>query len=244
VLEGLGVLARGPTGAGEQHTPLRLQAGNQVVAGAAGHFAKGGAQRGLEVTSGVPDCLLHLLARALFDPQQTGNAPVLRLAGAAPGELKTQQLRQLVLGLLAGKGPAAHLQVAALLLEKALCQIPALPLPEEFHRHLGGGGGVAPGLEVVHTAGLVAFKESRADRPHQGALSGFVGPGKQVDAVVKAIDHQRLAELAELFDANVLNLHGADPGPWASLSSWVRITRASRAVSPWGPCWASRSSVS
>src|SRR5690606_11307884 len=130
------------------------------------------------------------------------------------------------------------------LLEKALCQIPALPLPEEFHRHLGGGGGVAPGLEVVHTAGLVAFKESRADRPHQGALSGFVGPGKQVDAVVKAIDHQRLAELAELFDANVLNLHGADPGPWASLSSWVRITRASRAVSPWGPCWASRSSVS
>src|SRR5690606_26397497 len=166
-----------------------------------------------------------------------------RLAGAAPGELEAQQLRQPFLGVVAGKGLAAHLQVAAGFLQEALGQAPLLTLPVEFQGDFRGRAGVAPGLQVIDTARFVALEKGGADGLYQSALAGFVGAGEQGDAVVEGIDLHGLAELAQLFDAKALELHGATSPPRASSKCRVRMASASRAVSPSGPCCFSRSSA-
>jgi hypothetical protein len=66
----------------------------------------------------VPDGVANGLCRALLDPQQPRDAPVLGLAGALAGEREAEQLGQVVLGVGAGQALRAGLQVAALLVQE------------------------------------------------------------------------------------------------------------------------------
>ena len=195
------------------------------------------------MAAGVLDRLVDLVPGALLDPQQPGNAPVLRPAGPAPGKLEAEQIGELVLRLLAAERDAVDADVAALALEEALDQLPALALPLELQLDRRRGGRIAPGLQVLHAGRLVTLEERRADRAHQGALARLVGSGEQVDAGVEVADLDWLAEAAQLFDLQAQQPHAVSPWPCVSSSSAARMAMASRASSAFPPSCSSRSSA-
>lgn len=223
------VLAGRTTGGGQQQRTLALDPRQYLVTRAARHLAQTAPQRRLQVLAGEGHRLLQLVPRALLDPQQARNPPVLGPAGAAAGELEAEQPGEPFLGLLAAERAAADLQIAALLAQEALDQPPALAAPVELERDARRRRGIAPRLQVLDAGGLVTLEERRADRAHQRALARLVGTGEQVDAIGEVFDAHRLAELAELLDADAAQFHQRTSPAARSPSSPARITSASRA---------------
>ncbi len=242
-LERRSEVAGGPAGGGQQARALPGDPGDQLVPRGAGHLAEAGAQDGLQVAARMLDRLVDLLPGALLDPQQAGDAPVLRSAGPAPGELEAEQVRELVLRLLAAEPHAVYADIAALALQEALDQLPALALRLELQLDRGRGGRIAPGLQILHAGGLVALEECSADRAHQGALAGLVRSGEEVDAGIEIADLYGLPEAAQLFDLQAQQPHAAAPWACASSSSAARIASASLATSAFSPSCSSRSSA-
>jgi hypothetical protein len=150
------------------------------------------------VVGGVAHGVVNVLRRTLLDPQQAGDAAVLGAAGAAVCKSEAEQLGQEVLGLGAFEPPAAGLQLAALLLQKALAQAAGLIAEGEIELDGGRGGAVAPGPQVVHRGRAVALEEGRADGAHQRALAGLVGAGEEVEPGLQVGQLEGLAELAQL----------------------------------------------
>src|SRR3546814_15449086 len=70
---------------------------------AARHLAQAFTQGGFQVTTGIAHRFLDILTGSLVDPQQTRYAPVLGLAGAALGNLISQQSPQLFLSVVSAK---------------------------------------------------------------------------------------------------------------------------------------------
>ena len=98
----------------------------------------------------------------------------------------------------------------------------------ERQLHARARAGLAARRQVGDLAGAVALQESRADGRRHRALAGLVRPHEQVQAVFQAVQHQRLAELAEFFQGDARELHFAPPG--TALSRWN--LSSSRKASP------------
>ena len=190
----------------------------------------------------MDDRRADVVGGALGDPQQARNAPVLGLADALAGVLEAQQIGQFVLGVGAVETLAAPLQLATLLVQKALGEAAMAVAKVEFQFDAGRSTGVAPGPQFIHAAGAVALEEGRADRRDDGAFAGFVGPDEQVEAGLQRVDFEGLAELLELLDAEAGELHRATLR--RSSSRPASRASASRATSPSGPSWPARSSAS
>src|SRR5690606_17204595 len=113
--------------------------------------------------------------------------------------------------------------------------VPALPI--EIQLDGGRGGGITPGLQIIHRPGFVALEKSGANGPDHGALARLVGADEQIDARLQIRDFQRLAKLAQLFDPYAAQPHGRASAGDRSRSNPARMTSASRAVSASSPCW-------
>lgn len=227
--------ARAAIDPGEQFIALHFHVGEQFVTAAGGHFAERGIERAAQVIGGVADRLVHLLRRALLDPQQAGNAPVLGAARPAPGMLVAEQFGEAVLGVLAVERLTTDPQHAALAGEKGLGEPARLAVEFEVEFHAGRRTRFAPGTQVVHAGGAVTLEEGRADGRDDRALAGLVGAGEQVQARGQRVDFQRCAELAELLDADAGELHRtpSPAGGRRAVSNPASRASASRAVSAW-----------
>ena len=161
---------------------------------------------------------------------------MLVLTGAAGGELKAQQVCQLVLRLFSGVTIAGYLKITAFLLQEALSQLPLHSLAFKIQLHGRGCGGIPPGPQVIHTAGTVAFKEGGTNGPHQGTFARFIGAMNEVQARPQLTQFEGLPELSQLFNSKTLEFHGwtspafSDAGSMRSRNRLVRIARASRDV--------------
>ena len=242
---------RAAAGLGEQLAALRLHAGQQVVAAARGDFAERGFECAAQVVGGMADGLTQFLRSPLLDPQQAGNAPVLGLAGALAGVLEAEQFSEAVLGLGTVQALRADAQLAALARQEALHQAAGLATEFEVQFHGRCGGRIAPGAQVVHRAGAVAFEEGGADGGDEGALAGFIGAAEQVQSGGEIADLERRPELAQLFDAQAGEFHCPPPAlpgwPTPRLlssrpASSARASRAASARARSAPCCAACSS--
>ena len=195
----------------------------------------------------MADRLVDVLRLSLLDPQQAGHAPVFGLACTLGREAETQQFGQVVFGLVTLEGSAAGVEQAAFAVQETLAQLVARIADREVDLHAGCGRRFAPGQQVVHAGGADAFEKCGADGAHQRALAGLVRARQQVQPGVEPGQLERLAELAQLFDFDTLQLHHAalpsvcrrsDNMPVNSASAWAAVAAASPS-----PCWRSRSSA-
>ena len=235
VVEGLLVRGARLAGAGEQLVLQRLHLRRDVVAAAGRHGAQRGVERTAQVVAGVDHGVAHGVARALLDPQQARDAPVLLLARALAGELEAQHLGQEVLGLDAFQRAVAHQQLAALLVQETLAQPVGGAAGLEVDLHQRRGGAVAIGPQVVDAGGAVALEERGADGAHQRALAGLVGAAEDVQAGLQVGQLEGGAELPQLGHAQALQLHAASVRRARAASRPVSSARAScarRASSP------------
>ena len=204
----LGIIAARLAGASQQLTSLRTQLFEQLVAAAGGQRAGRGidlaAQRIVQVLARMAH--VELLRRALLDPQQPRNTPVLRLARALGGKCETEQLRQMVLGVAAVQRARADLQQTALLAEKALDQPMRLAVEFEVELDLRRGpAALTPWAQIVDGSRPIALEERGANRPHQRALARLVRAGDDVQAGFEISQFQRAAKTPQLLDAQPLD---------------------------------------
>ncbi|CAB3682489.1 hypothetical protein LMG26696_04479 [Achromobacter pulmonis] len=202
----------------------------QPVAVAGGQLARQLRQGFAQMAAGMAGGGLQVLALALLDPQQARHAGQVGLALATRGQFETEQRGQRVLGFLAFKAlrAAVDQQLAAGPRQEVFLQLVIMAVMAERQLDAGPRAALAPWGQVGHGAGAVALQERGADGRGHGALAGFVGADEQVQAILQAIQHQRLAELAELFQGDARELHCAPPA--AVPSRWNRSS--SRNASP------------
>ena len=197
----------------------------------AGSQLAGQLRQGLaQMAAGVARGGLQVLAVALLDPQQARHAGQVGLALPARGQFEAQQCGQRVLGFLALQPLRAVVdqQLAAGARQEMLLQLVIMAAMAERQLDAGTGAALAARRQVGHGAGAVAFQERGADGRGHGALAGLVGTHEQVQAILQAIQHQGLAELAEFFQGDARELHCAPPA--AAPSRWKRSS--SRKASP------------
>ena len=198
---------------------------------------------------GVSHRVFDVLAGPLLDPQQAGDAPMLRGAGALAGVLKTEQFGQMVFCRRAIQALSADLQLTALLVQEAFGQAIWRAFDVELQLDRGRCRRVAPGPQVIDADGAVPLEESRAHGGDDGALARFVGAGKQVNADVEVRDLDGLAKLFELFKPNACELHNTAPVPVVTrrssrmLANSASESRATSAASATGPVCAARNSA-
>jgi hypothetical protein len=224
-------------GAGEQLATRFAHQGQHLVAGTGRHLAQRGIERALQMAGRMLDGRAQRLCRALLDPQQAGDAPVLLAAGALGGKLEAQPLGQKVLGLLAFEPPAAGLQLAALLAQEALAQPVRHAVEHEVQLDGRRGGAVAVGAQVVDAGRAVTLEEGGADGAHQGALAAFVGAGDQVQPRLQLGQLEGRAELPQLG-----HLQPRELQPGHGVASAHRRRSASRAASRASASCATRAS--
>src|SRR5690606_28478395 len=97
--------------------------------------------------------VVDLLAAALLNPEQAGDAPVLLAAGAAAGKLEAEQFGQALLRLLPLEALAAHPQQAALAPEEPLLQMAFAAVQAEHQLDAGGGAALPLRAQVVDATG-------------------------------------------------------------------------------------------
>ena len=235
------VVTAGFAGAGEQFVELGTNLSGNVVTTAAGHFTQAGAQYRFQVVAGMTDRLAQLLAHALLDPQQPGNTPMLGLAGAPGRNVEAEHGGELFLRFVTIEALAIDGEIAAFALQETLVQLPLPVGMGKAQLYLRRGTGIAPGPQIGERAGAVPLEKRRADGAHQGALAGFIGPADQVQPRAETINGKRFAELPELADTQLFELHAAVPPACRSRSRPARMASASRATSGSSLCCRSRS---
>ena len=165
------IVPLGFTSAGQQFCPLLLHRLDHFISAAAGHFPYQAVEGRLQVIAGMTGGLFNVLPGALLYPQQTGNAPMLFLAGTFFGELETQQVSQFFLRSLAIPSLRPHPQITAFAFQKLLGQLPALAAMIENQLNQRRRTGIAPGHQVLHGPGTVTLEKGRANGPNQCALA-------------------------------------------------------------------------
>ena len=174
-LDRLRVRGLRPAGGRQQLRPHRRDPRQHIVAPTGRDLAQRRIERALQVVGGVLDRAVHILSRALLDPQQTRDAPVLLPTGALEGELKTEQFGQVILRIHTLEPSCADLQFAALLLQEALEQPVRRATDLEVEFDQGRRRRIAVRPQVVDAGRTVPLEEGRPDGTHQGALAGLVG---------------------------------------------------------------------
>ena len=238
IVDGLLKARLGLAGPGQQLVAPLAHLSHHLVAATGRHLARRLVQRLAQVVSRVDHRIAHDMGRALLDPQQTRNAPVLFAAGPLQRELQAQPLCQGILGLHTFEPARTDHQIAAHLLQKALAQSVRRARDLEVEFHLGCCGRVVAGAQVVDAAGLVALEEGGPDRTHQRALARLVGRSEDVEPGLDLGQLEGCSKAPQLGDAQACELHALSSRAWPAwrwASRPVRIASAScdrRAASP------------
>ena len=200
---------------------------HHLVAATGRHLTKRLVQRLAQVIGSVDNRVAQGMSRALLDPQQTRNAPMLFAAGPLQCELEPQPLCQGIFGLHTFQPARTDHQIAAHLLQKALGQSVRCARDLEVDFHLGCCGRVVIGTQVVNAAGLVALEEGRPDRAHERALARLVGRGEDVEPGLDLGQLERCSKAPQLGDAQACEFHAVTSRALRSASKAVRIASAS-----------------
>ncbi|MNS80406.1 hypothetical protein D3C72_1140850 [compost metagenome] len=132
---------------------------------------------------------LKVVAVALLNPQQAGDAGQVRLALPAARQFKPQQGGQRVFGFFAIQALRAVVdqQFTTGARQELLFQHIRMAGMRERQLHAGPRAGLAMRRQVGNFAGAVALKKGCAYGGGNGALSGLVRAHKQVQAVLQAV---------------------------------------------------------